>query len=203
MNFRSIARRVTLFVVLIGIGSFGSARADVVYEYSGNNFTSLSSLYMSGDSITGSLAFASPLGDSLNLASVNPTSFSFSDGVQTISNTSTLAFTPQFLISSNVSGDIIGWSIIVNEWTSSGLLGDITTTSLGGGDTAGFIANAGLAPSITGQAYSYTPGVWVGSPVSPVATTPLPPSWTMMLIGLAGFGFSAYRRKSKPVLMTT
>jgi hypothetical protein len=34
-----------------------------------------------------------------------------------------------------------------------------------------------------------------------VAVTPLPPSWTMMLIGIAGFGFVAYRRKSKPALM--
>jgi hypothetical protein len=31
--------------------------------------------------------------------------------------------------------------------------------------------------------------------------TPLPPAWTMMLIGLAGFGFIAYRRQSKSALM--
>jgi hypothetical protein len=36
---------------------------------------------------------------------------------------------------------------------------------------------------------------------SSVAATPLPPAWTMMLVGLAGFGFAAYRRKSKPALM--
>jgi hypothetical protein len=35
-----------------------------------------------------------------------------------------------------------------------------------------------------------------------VATTPLPPTWTMILIGLAGFGFVAYRRKSMAALMT-
>jgi hypothetical protein len=34
-----------------------------------------------------------------------------------------------------------------------------------------------------------------------VSTTPLPPTWTMMLIGLAGIGFVAYRRKSKQALM--
>jgi hypothetical protein len=34
-----------------------------------------------------------------------------------------------------------------------------------------------------------------------VSATPLPPAWTMMLIGLVGFGFMAYRRKSKPALM--
>ena len=35
-----------------------------------------------------------------------------------------------------------------------------------------------------------------------VSATPLPPAWTMMLIGLAGFGFAAHRWKSKPALMT-
>jgi hypothetical protein len=30
-----------------------------------------------------------------------------------------------------------------------------------------------------------------------VSTTPLPPSWTMMLIGLAGLGFFAYRQSEK------
>lgn len=30
---------------------------------------------------------------------------------------------------------------------------------------------------------------------SPVSAAPLPPSWTLMLIGLAGLGFVAYRRK--------
>jgi hypothetical protein len=30
-----------------------------------------------------------------------------------------------------------------------------------------------------------------------VSATPLPPTWTMMLIGLAGFGFVAYRRQRK------
>jgi hypothetical protein len=32
---------------------------------------------------------------------------------------------------------------------------------------------------------------------SGVSATPLPPSWTLMLIGLAGFGFVAYRRQKK------
>jgi hypothetical protein len=34
-----------------------------------------------------------------------------------------------------------------------------------------------------------------------VSATPLPPAWTMMLIGIAGLSFVAYRRKSKPALM--
>jgi hypothetical protein len=33
------------------------------------------------------------------------------------------------------------------------------------------------------------------------AVTPLPPTWSMMLIGIVGFGFAAYRQKSKPALI--
>jgi hypothetical protein len=40
-----------------------------------------------------------------------------------------------------------------------------------------------------------------GTATPAASATPLPPAWTMMLIGLAGFGFVASRRKSKPALM--
>ena len=41
-----------------------------------------------------------------------------------------------------------------------------------------------------------------GTPISlAVSATPLPSSWTMMLIGLAGCGIVAYRRKAKPEFM--
>jgi hypothetical protein len=32
---------------------------------------------------------------------------------------------------------------------------------------------------------------------SDISETPLPASWTLMLIGLAGFGFAAYRRQAR------
>jgi hypothetical protein len=39
----------------------------------------------------------------------------------------------------------------------------------------------------------------VGDPV--VAAVPEPSTWAMMIVGFAGLGFMAYRRKSKPALM--
>ena len=33
------------------------------------------------------------------------------------------------------------------------------------------------------------------------ATVPEPSTWAMMMLGFAGLGFMAYRRKSKPALM--
>jgi len=40
---------------------------------------------------------------------------------------------------------------------------------------------------------------WLGA--SQVAPVPEPSTWAMMILGFAGVGFMAYRRKSKPALM--
>ena len=39
------------------------------------------------------------------------------------------------------------------------------------------------------------------SAVSEVSAVPEPSTWAMMILGFAGIGFMAYRRKSKPALM--
>jgi hypothetical protein len=41
-------------------------------------------------------------------------------------------------------------------------------------------------------------GVTLNAPLSAV---PEPSTWAMLLLGFAGLGFMAYRRKSKPALM--
>ena len=62
----------------------------------------------------------------------------------------------------------------------------LTETLILGG--SGFnITNPG-GPNLDDGKFTIGPGV---------AATPLPPAWTMMLIGLAGFGFVAFRRNNK------
>jgi hypothetical protein len=59
---------------------------------------------------------------------------------------------------------------------------------------AGGLNNIQLAFNETmsgGEGFSFDYGT------ASVSATPLPPTWTMMLIGLAGFGFVAYRRQRK------
>jgi hypothetical protein len=43
---------------------------------------------------------------------------------------------------------------------------------------------------------SNDPGRWTGVSAVPESST-----WVLMIIGFAGIGFLAYRRKSKPALM--
>jgi hypothetical protein len=40
-----------------------------------------------------------------------------------------------------------------------------------------------------------------GVAFAPVVDVPEPATWAMMILGFAGIGFMAYRRKSKPALM--
>jgi hypothetical protein len=60
-----------------------------------------------------------------------------------------------------------------------------------------FIDNLVLNADVSDQP-GMDEGYAVFTPVSPV---PEPATWAMMLLGFAGIGFMAYRRKSKPALM--
>jgi hypothetical protein len=74
----------------------GSAHA-VMLEYSGNNFTSVttngpttpSDSYTTSDSLQGWIELASMLGPNLSSQIVTPLAFSFSDGVNTLTNSNT------------------------------------------------------------------------------------------------------------------
>jgi hypothetical protein len=58
--------------------------------------------------------------------------------------------------------------------------------------------NSGSGPNINEYNGQYVPGNFSASAVSPV---PEPSTWAMMILGFAGLGFMAYRRKSKTALM--
>jgi hypothetical protein len=78
----------------------------------------------------------------------------------------------------------------------NGILTSLLYWGNSGGDTLGLFSGGG--PSRSGYILSgpddLSFGTFSGSPVS---ATPLPPTWTMMLIGLAGFGFMLYRRNRR------
>ncbi len=73
-------------LIALGIArlSTASAKADTIYTYTGNDFTTAVAPYTTNDKITGTLTFSSPLDDNLINETEDPESFSFSDGVQTL-----------------------------------------------------------------------------------------------------------------------
>jgi hypothetical protein len=104
------------------------------YEYTGKPFTEVSGPYTTSDFVSGRLTLASPLGPNF-FGFVFPTAFSFSDGVQTITN---LNSGPQtdFVLMTGPAGAIINWSFTVVASGGNnfifGTLVDHNTTGDGG-----------------------------------------------------------------------
>jgi hypothetical protein len=165
-----------------------SSRADVIYTYTGNVFTMVLPIaetnpYTNTGSVTGYFELTAALGNNSN-PSITPVAFSFSDGVNTITNLNAASST--FVINIDSTGPPPGNPTIVSNWyiflTGSGY-GTITTINDEATDEDCVISGAN-------QACNYSsPGTWA------VAAVPEPSTWAMLLIGFAGIGFMAYRRR--------
>jgi hypothetical protein len=79
------------------------------YTYTGQDFSSVDGTFTKTDKVTGGLIVSSPLGDNLSSAFITPTSFSFSDGLNTIDNSDTRLAV--FDVSTNSTGQITDWYI--------------------------------------------------------------------------------------------
>jgi hypothetical protein len=76
---------------------------------------------------------------------------------------------------------------------------DSLSFSTGGGTNTGFFYGFSESTPITSFVLS---GDFIGlTNLTFASPVPEPSTWAMMILGFAGIGFMAYRRKSKPVLM--
>jgi hypothetical protein len=88
------------------------------------------------------------------------------------------------------AGVVTNWQLIVDNGVN--MIYTIGNDLIDGDGTSDLYA-AGLLQSGTGPA---NPGNWNGP--AGVSAVPETSTWAMMLLGFAGVGFMAYRRKSKP-----
>ncbi|MBV9744161.1 MAG: hypothetical protein JO099_10380 [Acidobacteriia bacterium] len=86
------------------------AEASITYTYTGNDYTVFMAPYTGSMDITGSFTFASPLAPSTIYTNTDlPTTWSISDGVDTITNTTgTLGFDAI----TNSLGGIVAWAFL-------------------------------------------------------------------------------------------
>ena len=99
-----------LFCFAAGILALPLMASSVTYTYTGSDFQSASSPYSTSDFVSGFFTLPAALGDNLVDDSITPTSYSFSDGVQTISSASPPPDVT-FEVSTDASGNINGWFI--------------------------------------------------------------------------------------------
>jgi len=159
------------------------ARADVIYTYTGNPFvdgvngTPPPDLpYTTSDRVTGQFTVPTALAPNLVVANVTPTSFHFSDGVQTVSNLTTFDV-DVFQISTNGSAAISAWTIILLFNQTQDVIQSVES-----------IANVQdrVVQSQVGAEVNANPGVWIVTPVpAPVAGAGVPG----LLAGVLAFLF--------------
>lgn len=177
-------------LILLGFGT--TAKADTVYTYTGNPFTSFGGVEHCPPecSISGSFTVAAPL---LNLTlaasggNVTPLSWSFTDGNATLTQANTDPGLFHFNLQTDGSGAITAWSVFLAS---------------SGGDTIGLGTDSGLidlsnyeanSPFGLGAAQnSNDQGTWTMS--STTTAAPEPSSVVLLLAGLLGLALVARRR---------
>jgi hypothetical protein len=191
---------VTLCGLMLAALPSTPALADTVYTYTGNPFTSdgnplLYSFsyppFTPSDSVTGSFTLASPLEANLPIlgpdgfTSVTPTSFSFTDGVNTLSNTDSFEYLT-LDVGTDGTGAINQW--IVSLQTNNNIV--ILTEDWVSREDQGWNGQPGVVGDIRGN-----PGTWTSSTTDPnPAVAPEPSSIALLSTGALGLAGMMRRR---------
>jgi PEP-CTERM motif len=177
LSFRSILPALLLAAV---IGA-STAKASVIYTYTGNDFTSVSSPYTTNDKVTASLTYDTALAASTTSGAL-PTGFVLMDGVDVLTNLTPLR-NLIFQVSTDQNGNIVQWHISATSEFSP-----MRITSENNNQDGTF--DEGVTALTAIGLNENDKGVW-----SMTAAVPEPSTWAMMILGFCGVGFMAYHRK--------
>lgn len=194
--FKGIGYATAVFALAFASASVDSARADVVYNYVGANFTNANDPFTTADKVTGTITFATPLGANLKLAAEVPVAFSFTAGVETVTSAT---YNPNFgrlNFSTDAAGNITAWDIQV-AFGGGGQINIENFISVIGPNVGD---QAAVGSSFHGDA-NFNPGNAFGKNLvagefTIAAAVPEPSTWAMMILGFCGLGFMTYRRKA-------
>jgi hypothetical protein len=192
-------RLLCLFCLLLVLPKFASA--DTIYTYTGNHFTVVSNntvTYTTSDSITGSFDLSSPLAANF-VGSISPTSFSFSDGINTIN---TGNFSDVFQVTTDAAGKINSWDIVlyffptINSFPEDRILTE--NNGLGSAFDEGLVQTSPTVAGSIGE-NSGAPGTWTSQTLT-AGATPEPSGLVLLGTGMVSvWGAARWRlRRQEP-----
>jgi hypothetical protein len=148
------------------------------YKYTGNPFTTATASYTTSDFVTALVTLADPLAPNMPLTIVTPLAFSFSDGVQTITDLNVMSTSIRF--ETGQTGVITEWEIQVIS--GFGVVRTTNTPPLGDVVDVGAMGPA--------QGFNLgAPGEWVLSSVPDVGSTLALLFLSLMALGVAARQF--------------
>jgi hypothetical protein len=194
---------IVIFLCLFLVPAF----ADTVYVYSGSAYNTFSSAGFQPSGLSGSFTVATSLAGNLSLASISPTSFSFTDGFFTQTNT-TLFTSSQFLISTDSLGNITAWDIVLGRSSPGSPLflhecnpgSDVngstyTMASFSSGGTSHDSSSCTHGDDFTGQVVQVTDTASVGSAGNWQRIEAVPEPATIFLVGAGIVGVGRRRKR--------
>ncbi len=171
----------TVFTIVALLAWDQAARAAIMFDYQGNNFTNVVSPYSTGDNVSGWIELASELQANANDLTLAPVAFSFTDGVQTITNLNALIAT-----FNDVDTDIDGLPV---EWNIQLCIdAGCSTNAIETIDALGLRIDTATSGGVT-VLVSDDPGSWE------YKTVPEPATISLVGIGLAGLACLRRRKR--------
>jgi hypothetical protein len=152
------------------------------YTYIGNPFTGVHGGYTTSDFVSGMVTLAGPLAPNMPLTDVMPIAFTFSDGVQTLTNL-TPSVSSLFRFATGPAGAISAWRINVTEIAIP--FPSIATVSAGG-----TVGDEGVLNPANFGSNSDSPGVWsIHASVPDAGSTISLMTLTLMVLGVGARRF--------------